>query len=173
MAIVQNTYQQLSFVDSLNHLSEREKKLLERSWAKPFGDDIFPKIDERKFADFYSDKSPRPNTPVNIVIGGMLLEELLDMTDEEMIETLNFDVRFQYALHTTVYDNQPFSTNTFRRFRARNEANTGKTGENLLDSYMKELITLVRNSSDPRLNPLLRRIREKEKAAAQAARCKN
>ena len=173
MAFVQNTYQQLSFVDSLNHLSEREKKLLERSWAKPFGDDIFPKIDERKFADFYSDKSPRPNTPVNIVIGGMLLEELLDMTDEEMIETLNFDVRFQYALHTTVYDKQPFSTNTFRRFRARNEANTGKTGENLLDSYMKELITLVRNSSDPRLNPLLRRIREKEKAAAQAARCKN
>ena len=173
MAFVQNTYQQLSFVDSLNHLSEREKKLLERSWAKPFGDVIFPKIDERKFADFYSDKSPRPNTPVNIVIGGMLLEELLDMTDEEMIETLNFDVRFQYALHTTVYDNQPFSTNTFRRFRARNEANTGKTGENLLDSYMKELITLVRNSSDPRLNPLLRRIREKEKAAAQAARCKN
>ena len=75
MAFVQNTYQQLSFVDSLNHLSEREKKLLDRSWAKPFGDDIFPKIDERKFADFYSDRSPRPNTPVNIVLGGMLLEE--------------------------------------------------------------------------------------------------
>ena len=179
MAFVQNTYQQLSFVDSLNHLSERERKLLDRSWAKPFGDDIFPKIDERKFADFYSDRSPRPNTPVNIVLGGMLLEELLDMTDDEMIETLNFDVRFQYALHTTVYDNQPFSTNTFRRFRARNEANTEKTGEDLLGTYMKELISLVMNSADPRLNPLLRRIREKQRAAGGApqrvsgARCKN
>ncbi|MCC6093589.1 MAG: transposase [Eubacterium sp.] len=163
MAFVENTYQQLSLVDSMNRLSERERKLLERSWAKPFGDQIFPRIDEKRFADFYSTKSPRPNTPVNIVLGGMLLEELLDLTDEEIIETLNFDVRFQYALHTTAYDIQPFSTNTFRRFRIRNDANTRKTGTDILGEYMQEMIRMVEDCGDPRLNPLLRRKREKAK----------
>ncbi|MGN0363862.1 MAG: transposase [Bilifractor sp.] len=165
MAFVENTYQQLSLVDSMNNLSARERKLLERSWAKPFGDMIFPRIDEKKFADFYSAKSPRPNTPVNIILGGMLLEELLDLTDEEIIETLNFDVRFQYALHTTAYDVQPFSTNTFRRFRARNDVNTAKTGTDRLAEYMQEMIRMAEDCTDPRLNPLLRRMHERARQA--------
>ena len=41
------------------------------------------------------------------------------MTDEEMVESLAFDIRFQYALHTTSFEEQPLSDKTLSRFRKR------------------------------------------------------
>ena len=58
--------QQMSFLDSYNTLTDREKKFLEKSWAKYFAEHIFPKIDETPYAVLYSGKDSRPNTPVNI-----------------------------------------------------------------------------------------------------------
>ena len=46
MSFKSNDYQQLTFDDSLFSLTEREKKALEKSWAKIFADEIFPAIDE-------------------------------------------------------------------------------------------------------------------------------
>ncbi|MDO4621583.1 MAG: transposase [Eubacteriales bacterium] len=155
MAFVKNTYQQLTFYDRVRDLDERERRIFDKSWAKQFGDKIFPLIDESRFAVLYSDKASRPNTPVNCVVGGILLERLLDMTDEEMIETLIFDVRYQYALQTHTCMVQPFSTNTFRRFRVRNDKYKEETGRDLLEEYMKELEQLVRE--DPVLRVLIRR----------------
>ena len=49
MAFKPNDCQQLSFDDSFAALTEREKKALEKSWAKIFADEIFPAIDEERF----------------------------------------------------------------------------------------------------------------------------
>ena len=57
-----NDCQQLSLNDKLMNLTEREKKALDKSWAKIFADEIFPAIDEERFSVLYSDKASRPNT---------------------------------------------------------------------------------------------------------------
>ena len=49
----------------------------------------------------------------------MVLEELMGLTDEEFMDSLLFDIRFQYALHTTSFKEQPVSDRTFSRFRRR------------------------------------------------------
>ena len=64
-----NDCQQLSLDDSFMTLTKRERKALEKSLAKFFADEIFPAIDEERFSVLYSDKAPRPNIPVNIIIG--------------------------------------------------------------------------------------------------------
>ena len=69
MAFRTNSYQQLSFTDSLGGLTSREQKALERSWAKVFAEDIFPAINEEPFLVLYSSSASRPNTPVNVCIG--------------------------------------------------------------------------------------------------------
>ena len=79
-------------------LTARERRMLEKSWAKPFAEKIFPLINEENFSVLYSDKASRPNTPVNVIVGGMVLEELMGLTDEEFMDSLLFDSRFQYAL---------------------------------------------------------------------------
>ena len=69
MSFRTNDYQQISLNDKLMNLTEREKKVLDKSWAKIFADEIFPAIDEESFSVLYSDKASRPNTPVNVIIG--------------------------------------------------------------------------------------------------------
>ena len=119
MSFRKNTAQQISMFDSFNNLTAREQKALERSWAKFFADEIFPVIDEERFSVLYSDKASRPNTPVNVIIGSLVLKELFDLSDDEVVENLLLDPRFQYALHTTSFDEQPISDKTLSRFRQR------------------------------------------------------
>ena len=44
MSFVKNDNQQLTVLDSTFHLTEREKRMLEKSWAKTFADKVFPAI---------------------------------------------------------------------------------------------------------------------------------
>ncbi|MEQ2564295.1 hypothetical protein WMO41_14170 [Ventrimonas sp. CLA-AP-H27] len=75
--------QQLSLFDSFNSLTDREKRFLDKSWAKYFAEHIFPKIDEKPYAVLYSGKDSRPNTPVNIQSGALLIKELTNLSDKE------------------------------------------------------------------------------------------
>ncbi len=119
MAFVANNHQQLSLNDSTFNLTEREKRMLEKSWAKVFAEKIFPAIDETIFSPLYSTKASRPNTPINVIVGALIIKEALGDTDDELVEALMFDIRYQYALHTTSFEEQPLSDRTLSRFRAR------------------------------------------------------
>ncbi len=132
MAFAANTTQQLSLTDSTFQLTERETRFLEKSWAKAFADKIFPAIDESIFSVLYSDKASRPNTPVNVIIGALILKEAFGDTDEEVMEALMFDLRYQYALHTTSCKEQPLSDRTLSRFRARCLAYETENGIDLI-----------------------------------------
>ena len=114
MSFKSNDSQQITLNDALFGLTDREKRMLEKSWAKPFAEKIFLKIDESRFACLYSDKASRPNTPVNVCAGALIIKELLNLTDDEMVESLAFDVRVKYE-HTTSFEEQPFSDKTLTR----------------------------------------------------------
>lgn len=107
MSFTTNQSQQISLFDATANLTDRRKRLLEKSWAKYFAENIFPEIDEKPFSVLYSDRPSRHNTPVNVIIGALILKEIFGLTDEEIVETLPFDIRYQYALHITSFEKQP------------------------------------------------------------------
>lgn len=119
MSFRKNPAQQMSLFDSTYNLTEREKKALERSWAKVFSEDVFPYIDEERFSILYSDKGSRPNTPVNVIVGAEIIKMLFDYSDDEMVDNLMLDLCFQLALHTTSFGEQPFSDKSLSRVRRR------------------------------------------------------
>ena len=140
MAFLKNEAQQITLTDSYTSLSEREKGFLKKSWANDFADNVFPHINEDRFSVLYSaNDASRPNTPVNVVIGSFLLKEMLGQTDEELLESILFDVRYQYALHTTSCKEQPVSDRTFSRFRERVLQYEEETGIDLLKEEMYSL----------------------------------
>lgn len=139
MSFKVNDVQQLSFNDSLFSLTDREKKTLENSWAKIFADEIFPAIDEERFSVLYSDKSSRPNTPVNIIVSALIIKELFDYSDDEMVENLMLDLHLQYALHTTSFAEQPLSDKSLSRFRNRCYAYETAHGVDLFHDCVKDL----------------------------------
>lgn len=119
MSFCTNSSQQMSMFDSTYGLTEREKKALDRSWARIFADDVFPQIDEKRFAVLYSDKASRPNTPVNVIVGALIIKELFGISDDEVVDNLMLDPRYQVALHTTSFEEQPLSDKSLSRFRIR------------------------------------------------------
>jgi len=148
MSFRKNDQQQISMADSFNGLTAREKKFLERSWATVFAKDIFPAIDEEPFRVLYSDKDSRPNTPVNVIIGSLILQQLFKQNDDEMFQNLLYDLRYQVALHTTSFKEQPFSDKTLSRFRRRCYDYEALTGVDLLHDCIVKLSERLRKLMD-------------------------
>lgn len=140
MAFTLNESQQLTLEDSFLNLDERTKKFVIKSWAKDFSEIIFPAINENRFSVLYSNNAAsRPNNPVNAVIGSLILKELFNLTEDELLASILCDVRFQYALHTTSFKDQPFSDRTFSRFRERLYLYNLETGRDLLHEEMEAM----------------------------------
>jgi len=140
MSFVPNNSNQLNLNDRYFNLTEREKKMIEESWSAPFAKFIFPAIREERFAVLYSDNiATRPNTPINIIIGSLIIKEILGLTDDEVLTGMMFDIRMQYALHTTSYEEQPLSDRTFSRFRQRLYEYEQKTGNDLMKEEILSL----------------------------------
>jgi len=143
MSLTTNEAQQLTLDDRFLTMNERTKKFVLGSWAKGFSEIIFPAINEKRFAVLYREtKGSRPNNPVNAVIGGLILEELLNLTDDELLASIPCDIRFQYALHTASFKEQPFSDRTFSRSRERLSLHTLETGKNLLQEEMESMVVV-------------------------------
>lgn len=157
MSFVQNKYQQISLFDSLGFLSDRKQRILDKSWAKVFSDHIFSNIDEMIFAPLYSEKSnSRPNAPVNVIMGALILKEVNGLTDDEILEECECDFRYQYALHTTSFEEQPLSDRTFSRFRERVAAYELTTGIDLIHTCIISLSEEIRKFMD--INPSIKRM---------------
>jgi len=119
MSFHPNNAQQMAMYDSLLSLTEREMKHLKGSWAETFSKKIFPSIAEDRFSVLYSDNpASRPNNPVNVYFGLLILREIFNQSDEEALNSLMFDIRYQHALHTTSLQEQPVSKNSLTNFRA-------------------------------------------------------
>ena len=135
-----NQNQQITLHDSFVNQTPRTQKMIMKSWCKDFADIVFPAIDEERFSVLYSDnQASRPNTPVNFIVGSLMLKEINSLTDDELVESICCDVRYQFALHTTHLTEQPVSDRTFSRFRERLYNYEMETGRNLLEEEMMHL----------------------------------
>ena len=94
MSFKTNEYQQITLNDSFINLSPRTQKIIMNSWCKDFADIVFPAINEERFAVLYSNNNAsRPNTPINFIIGSLMLKENNGLTDDELVESICCDVR--------------------------------------------------------------------------------
>ena len=140
MAFKENSNVQLRIDDPFFGLTKREKKYLKSSWAENFYKNVFSSINEKRFEVLYSSNpATRPNTPVNVIIGALILKELFRLTDEELMERMLFDILFQHALGTTSFEEQPISDRTLSRFRERLYNYELTSGRDLLAEEMESL----------------------------------
>ena len=57
-----------------------------------------PLIDEEQFRELYCADNGRPNKPVRTVVGTLVLKEMFDLTDDETLYRVDFDLGWQMAL---------------------------------------------------------------------------
>jgi len=142
MSFCRNTSQQMNIFDPLHSMRNWEKERLQKSWAEYFSEFVFPFINEDRFKVIYSDNiASRPNNPINVYFGLLLLKELFNQSDETVMDSLIFDVRYQYALHTTSFEKQPISKHSLTNFRV---AITKYNDEHNVDLIKEEIESLAK-----------------------------
>jgi hypothetical protein len=99
-------------------LTPAKAKRLRRSWADTFRNKALPLIDEEKFAPMYCLDNGRPNVPVEVVLGVHILKEMFNLTDDEALEQLEFNLLWHHALRLSPEDTH-LCQKTLHNFRFR------------------------------------------------------
>jgi hypothetical protein len=85
-----------------------------------FYTEVFCRIPEGLFAELYVDRpASRPNAPVNVLIGALILQHMNDWTFEELLDRVTFDLKVRAALGLWSLDEAPFCRATLFNFQRR------------------------------------------------------
>ena len=97
-----------------------KQEACEKSWAGPFRQRALPILlrMEPQFAKFYDEGTGRPNRAVALVLGTLILKEASDLTDEEALGALDFDLRWHYAFELRPEESH-LCQKTLHNFRAK------------------------------------------------------
>ena len=88
----------LNMFDPLDRFGPKRRKLLERSWAKVFRDDILPELPVELLSNSYHEFIGRPSKELYAMFGLMILQQMHDLTDEEAAHEFAFNQMWHYAL---------------------------------------------------------------------------
>ena len=92
---------QTSLLEATWLLPNKKRQRLEKSWAHAFRTRVMPLIDEEPFRDAFSADNGRTNFSIRLLTGAHLLKETNDLTDAQVIDQVEFNLQWQYALGIT------------------------------------------------------------------------
>ena len=107
-----------SLFQSSNLLPDEKRQRLEREWPGQFRERALGLIDEEQFRELYCPDNGRPNKPVRTVIAVLILKDMFDLTDEEALGSVDYDLRWQMALNLTP-EEAHCCQKTLHNFRAK------------------------------------------------------
>jgi len=84
--------------DPWHFLGRKRRKLMDESWAGLFREHILCKLPVNKVAPFFSESMGRPTKELYTALGVLILQQTLDLTDQETVAQLAFNLQWHYAL---------------------------------------------------------------------------
>ncbi|MCK5069127.1 MAG: transposase, partial [Desulfocapsa sp.] len=92
-------HNQAELFDNWPQLGPKRRKLLEESWAGLFQKILLPVLPVQKIAIYFNSGIGRPTKELTSSMGVLLFQQIFDLTDEETIEHLAFNIQWHYALN--------------------------------------------------------------------------
>ncbi len=94
-------HKQTEIFDPWSFLSPKRRLLLDQSWAGLFKEEILCELPVRELAPFFTDGFGRPTKELHTILGVLILQQTNDLTDEESVNQLAFNIQWHYALNIT------------------------------------------------------------------------
>ena len=90
---------QKSLFDASGLLPPEKRKRCEQTWAEAFRRNALPILRrvEGDFSDLFDPETGRPNRPVELVVGVLILKEMNDLTDQEALDALEWNALWWWA----------------------------------------------------------------------------
>lgn len=121
------------FRDLGSHLSDRKTSILDdpTSWHNVFLREVTQRVDELVFEPIFN-KGGRPNAPLRILLGMMVLKEGNGWSDEQLFDNCRFNIRCMRALGLCNIDDDVPVESTYYEFRRRLAEHNDRHGEDLV-----------------------------------------
>ena len=84
--------------DPWHFLGEKRRKLMNGSWAALFREHILCELPVNKVAPFFNETFGRPTKELYTALGVLVLQQIHDLSDEETVSQLAFNLQWHYAL---------------------------------------------------------------------------
>jgi len=84
--------------DQWRYLGPKRRKLMDESWAGLFREKILPELPVERMAPFFSPDLGRPTKELYAMLGAILFQQIFDLTDEETVSQMAFNLQWHYAL---------------------------------------------------------------------------
>lgn len=136
------THRQQDIFGLESQLSPDLRKRLHGSKEYAFYTEVFCRIPEALFAELYDeDPASRPNAPINVLVGALILQHLNDWTFEELLDRVAFDLKVRAALGLWSLAEEPFCRATLFNFLKRLREHMGRTGRDKFQAVFDLLAT--------------------------------
>jgi len=92
---------QKDLFDPWAFLGPKRRRLLDQSWAGLFQKELLGELPVGNVAFFFTDGFGRPTKELYTALGALLLQQAHDLSDEETVNQLSFNIQWHYALNIT------------------------------------------------------------------------
>lgn len=87
--------------EPFSYMGSKRLKRIKDSWSGLFREQILPELPVEALIQHYDPTQGRPSKEVYAVLGAVLLQQMMDLTDEETIDNFAFNLQWHYALNVT------------------------------------------------------------------------
>jgi hypothetical protein len=94
-----NDHKQMQIFDPWDFLAEKRRKLMDTSWAGIFQKEVLPILPIKELFPYFSASFGRPTKELYTVVGVLIFQQAFDLTDQETIEQISFNLQWHYALN--------------------------------------------------------------------------
>lgn len=122
-------------------LRERDQKKLNdpKAWYNVFLEMVTKRIPEQHFEVLFDETTGRPNAPIRLLVGMLILKEGFGWSDEEMFEAIHFNLLVRRALGLINLTDEVPVESTYYLFKQRLYRYQIEAGVNLLHEVFQEL----------------------------------
>ena len=92
-------HKQQQLFDSWAHLSPKRRKMLDDHWPGLFRQHLLEQLPVEHIAAYFREGIGRPSKELHTVLGVLLLQQTMDLSDKAAIEQLCFNIQWHYALN--------------------------------------------------------------------------
>lgn len=96
-----NDHKQQALFDPWAFISPKRRRLLDEGWPGLFRAHILSELPVKEISPFFSSQWGRPSKELYSLLGALLLQQAMDLTDEQTVEHFCFDLCWHYGLDIT------------------------------------------------------------------------
>lgn len=128
--------------DPWDTLGPKRRKMLDTSWAGLFQTQVLPKLPVEKLAESFRSDFGRPSKGLHTAMGVLVLQQMLDTTDEETINQLAFNEMWHFALNIIDQSDAAMTMSLRTLWTLRQKAIKMKLDEMMFNIITDELVDI-------------------------------